>query len=49
MVFTELDSAASDFRKYNAIDLVPTLSDLLQIPRPDKSQGITITPVLSKK
>lgn len=35
--------------KYNAIDLVPTLSDLLQIPRPDKSQGITITPVLSKK
>jgi hypothetical protein len=34
--------------KYNAIDLVPTLSDLLHIPRPDKSQGITITPVLNK-
>ncbi len=34
--------------KYNAIDLVPTLSDLLQIPRPDKSQGITITPVLNR-
>ena len=35
--------------KYNAIDLAPTLSDLLQIPRPDKSQGMTITPVLSEK
>lgn len=35
--------------KYNAIDLVPTLSDLIQIPRPDKSQGITITPVLNKR
>lgn len=35
--------------KYNAIDFAPTLSDLLQIPRPDKSQGMTITPVLSEK
>jgi len=28
--------------RYNAIDLVPTLSDLLGIPVPDKSQGIII-------
>ncbi|SHE46658.1 Type I phosphodiesterase / nucleotide pyrophosphatase [Mariniphaga anaerophila] len=35
--------------QYNAIDLVPTLSDLMQIPRPDKSSGITITPVLNTK
>lgn len=34
--------------KFNALDLVPTLSDLIQIPRPDKSQGITITKVLNR-
>lgn len=33
--------------KYNAVDLVPTLSDLIQIPRPDKSLGITIEQVLN--
>jgi predicted AlkP superfamily pyrophosphatase or phosphodiesterase len=32
--------------KYNAVDLAPTLSDLLQIPQPDKSQGKAITQVL---
>jgi hypothetical protein len=35
--------------KYNAVDLVPTLSDLIQIPRPDKSLGVTITQVLDKR
>jgi hypothetical protein len=35
--------------KYNAVDLVPTLSDLIQIPRPDKSLGETITHVLNGK
>jgi len=35
--------------KYNAVDLVPTLSDLMRIPRPDKSLGKTITPVVSNR
>lgn len=35
--------------KYNAIDLVPTLSDLIHIPRPDKSLGITIKPVVNTR
>ncbi len=34
--------------KYNAVDLAPTLSDLLQIPQPDKSQGTAISQVLGK-
>jgi predicted AlkP superfamily pyrophosphatase or phosphodiesterase len=29
--------------KYNAVDFAPTLSELLQIPQPDKSQGRPIT------
>jgi arylsulfatase A-like enzyme len=29
--------------KYDAIDLVPTLSEILKIPFPDKSQGKIIT------
>jgi arylsulfatase A-like enzyme len=33
--------------KYNAVDFVPTLSELIQIPQPDKSQGKPITPVLN--
>jgi arylsulfatase A-like enzyme len=32
--------------KYNAIDIAPTLSDLLQIPSPDKSQGSPIKGIL---
>jgi len=35
--------------KYNAIDLVPTLSDLIQIPRPDKSLGVTIKQVINNR
>ncbi|HZH72578.1 MAG TPA: alkaline phosphatase family protein [Mariniphaga sp.] len=34
--------------KYNAVDIAPTLSELLHIPQPDKSQGRAITPVLNK-
>ncbi|MFW6257562.1 MAG: alkaline phosphatase family protein [Prolixibacteraceae bacterium] len=34
--------------KYNAVDFAPTLSELLQIPQPDKSQGRPITPVVTK-
>jgi hypothetical protein len=34
--------------KYNAVDLAPTLSDLLQIPQPDKSQGTAIHKVLGQ-
>lgn len=34
--------------KYNAVDFAPTLSELLQIPQPDKSQGRPITPVLNR-
>lgn len=33
--------------KYNAVDIVPTLSELLQIPQPDKSQGRAITPIIN--
>lgn len=35
-------------QKYNAIDLAPTLSDLLHIPQPDKSQGTAITEILAR-
>ena len=34
--------------KYNAIDLVPTLSELLQIPVPDRCQGKAIKELVSK-
>ncbi len=34
--------------KFNAVDFAPTLSELLQIPQPDKSQGRPITPVLNR-
>lgn len=33
--------------KYNAVDFAPTLSELLQIPQPDKSQGRPITPLIN--
>lgn len=33
--------------KYNAVDFAPTLSELLQIPQPDKSQGKPITPLMN--
>lgn len=35
--------------KYNAVDFTPTMSELLQIPQPDKSQGRPITPVLNRQ
>jgi predicted AlkP superfamily pyrophosphatase or phosphodiesterase len=35
--------------KFNAVDLAPTLSEILQIPQPDKSQGRSITQVLNGK
>ncbi len=33
--------------KYNAVDFAPTLSELLQIPQPDKSQGRPISPLMN--
>lgn len=33
-------------KKYNAIDLAPTLSELLQIPIPDKCQGTSIPEIV---
>lgn len=33
--------------KYNAVDLVPTLSDILNIPAPDRCQGKIITEVIA--
>jgi hypothetical protein len=35
--------------KYNATDVVPTLCDLMLIPRPDKTQGTAIQPVLNRE
>lgn len=35
--------------KYNAMDIAPTLSELLHIPQPDKSMGRAITRVLDVK
>ncbi len=50
LVFYGADIKAQVIReKYNAVDFAPTLSELLQIPQPDKSQGRPITPVLNRK
>jgi hypothetical protein len=35
--------------KFNAVDVAPTLSEILRIPQPDKSQGRSITQVLNGK
>lgn len=35
--------------KFDAVDLAPTLCELMQVPQPDKSEGRTITPVLNRE
>ncbi len=50
LVFYGADIQSQIIRdKYNAVDIVSTLCELIHIPQPDKSQGRPITPVINRK